>query len=139
MVADTIEAIRGEIGVKCDSIAEIIAKNDSDIAMLKCEIKRLNECVDHLESSNEHLKDGLADYLKHQHTTKIKTTFHSFSICKNGGKQPIEVTANVLDIPQEYCTFTPKPNMDTIRKALESGQNLEFAYLKERGEHLRIK
>ena len=70
---------------------------------------------------------------------KVHTFNHDFTVCKNGGKQPIEVTADVYDIPQEYCIFIPKPNTDVIRKALESGQELEFAHLKERDEHLRIK
>jgi hypothetical protein len=57
-------------------------------------------------------------------------------VCKNGGKIPIEYTA---DVPKEYCTFTPKPNGEAIRKALEDGQELEFAHFTERGEHLKIK
>lgn len=135
MVADTIEAIEGEIGVKCDSIADIIAENDGDIATLKHEVTRLRARIERLEASNSRLKSGLMWYLKYKKSPKLKTPLHSFRVCKDGGKTPIAYTAAV---PKEYCTFTPKPNGEAIRKALERGETLEFACFKERGEHLKI-
>jgi hypothetical protein len=136
MVLDTIEALEGEIGVKCDSIAELVTANDGAIAMISAEVKRLTAKLETLECFNDRLKGGLLAYLKRQDTRTVKTDFHAFSVCKNGGKIPIVYTA---DVPKEYCTFTPKPNGEAIRKALEDGQELEFAHFTERGEHLKIK
>jgi hypothetical protein len=138
MVADTIEAIEGEIGAKCDSIAEVIASNDGEIAKYKAEIKRLNDRLLRLQDFGDYLKHGLMAYLKHQDKRRIKTDFHDFSICKNGGKTSIALDDN-MDIPEQYLVLTPKPDMDAIRSALENGENLDFACFVERGEHLRIK
>ena len=138
-VADTIEALNGTIEQNCDDIATIMMSQEVEMQYIKAEIGRLHGRLDDIITKYERLRDGLQSYLKGKGVKKVHTPNHDFSVCKNGGKQSIEITADVYDIPQEYCFFIPKPNMDIIRKALENGQNLEFACLKERGEHLKIK
>jgi hypothetical protein len=138
-VADTIEALNGTIEQNCDDIATVILSQEGEILYLHSEINRLQCRVENMTTNYKRLMNGLQSYLKSKGVKKVHTFNHDFTVCKNGGKQPIEVTADVYDIPQEYCIFIPKPNTDVIRKALESGQELEFAHLKERGEHLRIK
>lgn len=138
-IADTIEALNGTIEQNCDDIATVMLSQEGEIQYLKHEIDRLHDRLTNVITSYERLEDGLQSYLKCKGVRKVHTSNHDFVVCKNGGKQPIEITADVYDIPREYCIFTPKPNTDVIRKALESGQELEFARLGERGEHLRIK
>lgn len=138
MVLDTIEAIEGEIGLKCDSIAEILVSNDGEIAKYKAEIQRLNDRLLRMQDFSDYLKHGLMAYLQRQDTRKVKTDFHDFTICKNGGKTPIALDDD-KDIPEQYLVIVPKPDMNAIRSALEDGKELEFAHFTERGEHLRIK
>ena len=106
---------------------------------LQSEIDRLHGRLDDVITNYERLKDGLQSYLKGKGIKKVHTPSHDFSVCKNGGKLPIEVTADVYDIPEQYRILVPKPNNELIRLALESGQELEFAHFKERGEHIKIK
>ena len=138
-VADTIEALNGTIEQNCDDIATVMLSQQGEIKYLQSEIDRLHGRLADMLTNYERLKDGLQSYLKGKGVKKVHTPNHDFSVCKNGGKQSIELTADIYDIPVEYCIFIPKPNADAIRKALEDGQELEFARLKERGEHLRIK
>lgn len=138
-VADTIEALNGTIEQNCDDIATVILSQEGEILYLHSEINRLQCRVENMTTNYKRLMNGLQSYLKSKGVKKVHTFNHDFTVCKNGGKQPIEVTADVYDIPQEYCIFQPKPNTDIIRKTLESGQELEFAHFCERGEHLRIK
>lgn len=138
-VADTIEALNGTIEQNCDDIATVMMSQEVEMQYIKAEIDRLHGRLDDVITKYERLRDGLQSYLKGKGAKKVHTPNHDFSVCKNGGKLPIEVTADVYDIPQEYCIFIPKPNNELIRLALENGQKLEFAHFKERGEHLRIK
>lgn len=138
-VADTIEALNGTIEQNCDDIATVMMSQEVEMQYIKAEIDRLHGRLDDVITKYERLRDGLQSYLKGKGVKKVHTPNHDFSVCKNGGKQSIEITADVYDIPQEYCIFVPKPNNELIRKALEDGQELEFARFKERGEHLRIK
>lgn len=136
LVADTIEAIEGEIGAKCDSIAEIITANTTSIAGLEAEVKRLQNLIDNKKMFNSYLKDGLHKFLKRNDTNKVKTAFHSFSICRNGGKLPLQITD---EVPEEFLKYEPRTDLDKIREALDDGNELYFACYGERGEHLRIK
>jgi hypothetical protein len=67
---------------------------------------------------------------------KITTDFHVFSVCKNGGKQPLEITG---EVPDNFKRVVYETDTEKIRTALENGEQLDFAHLEERGEHLRIK
>lgn len=90
MVADTIDAIQGEIGIKCDTIADMVTSLDGDINTIKGEIKRLQDRLTSMQLQKEYLVNGLMEYLKREDTQKVKTALHSFSICKNSGKSPLE-------------------------------------------------
>ena len=103
------------------------------------EIERLRERFDTIKSSNSKLKLALQTYLRNNDVRRVHTDLHDYSICQNGGKLPVKITADVCDIPSEYCIYAPKPDMDAIRKALLDGKDLEFAHLDTRGEHIRIK
>lgn len=138
-VADTIEALSGTIEQNCDDIATVMLSQEAEIEYLEVEISRLRTRLEDMITNHEKLKNGLHTYLKNQGVKKVHTSNYDFGICKNGGKQSIEITADVYDIPEQYRVLVPKPNNELIRLALENGQELEFARFKERGEHLRIK
>lgn len=138
-VADTIEALNGTIEQNCDDIATVMLSQEAEMQYIRNEIDRLDRRLENMVANYGKLRDGLQSYLKGKGVKRVHTANHDFSVCKNGGRQSIEITADIYDIPREYCIFEPKPDTYTIRKALESGQELEFARFKERGEHLRIK
>jgi hypothetical protein len=46
---------------------------------------------------------------------------------------------NAEDLPQEFQKVTISANNDAIREALESGEQLGWARIGERGEHINIK
>lgn len=136
IVADTIEAIEGEIGIKCDTIADIVTSLDGNIETIKNEIKRLQERLCTMQNQKDYLVTGLMEYLKYKNTPKVKTALHSFSVCKNGGKLPLEITG---DVPEAFLKYTPSVDTMAIRNALENGKTLGFAHYGKRGENLRIK
>ena len=138
-VADTIEALNGTIEQNCDDIATVMLSQEAEMQYIKAEIDRLHGRLEDMRTNYEKLKGGLQSYLKGKGVKKVHTPTHDFSMCKNGGKQSIEITADIYDIPEQYRVLVPKPNNELIRLALESGQELEFAHFKERGEHIKIK
>ena len=72
---------------------------------------------------------------------KLETKRFSFSRVKNGGKAPLvlnELTP-ISKIPKEFQTVIVQVSKETVRIALESGRELPFAKLGERGENIRIK
>jgi hypothetical protein len=72
---------------------------------------------------------------------------YKFTLCQNGGKQPIKydidtesksylTTTNQID--KKYLKTIEILDIDKIRQDLENGVDVEFAYLEERGNHIRI-
>lgn len=136
LVADTVEALQCEISQKCDLVADTITSMDSDMKALENEIKRLQNRKDSLKRSIQLLKDVTKDTLLSADMCKLKTIKHTFSVCNAGGKQSLEITG---EVPPAFCEVKLEPDTDKIRKALESGEELDFAQLKPRAKTLKIK
>ena len=136
VIRDTLEGIDGELEIKADNYAKIIRELSEEAKKFEAEKKRLEARQTTLENRVKLLKENLFFAMKETGKTKFKTDLFYFGIQKNGGSQPIEIIPDV-PIPAEYCRM--EPNNTKIRKALEAGEDLPFALLLERGEHLRIR
>ena len=136
IVADTIEALQGEIGQKCDIIADTITCMNSDVKALDDEIKRLQDRRDMLKKGVQSLREGTQSVLESLDQQKIKTLRHTFTVSNVGGKQALELTG---EVPAECSIVKLEPDKEKIRKALESGEELDFAQLKPRAKTLKIK
>ncbi|WMI81809.1 siphovirus Gp157 family protein [Anaerotignum sp. MB30-C6] len=135
-VLDTLEITEFEFEEKAENYAKIMRNIDGDIVAMDAEIQRLSERKKRYEARQKVLKDNLFMAMKITGKTKFKTPMFSFSIAKNGGKQPLDVYG---EVPDDYKKVIAEPDKEKIRKALESGESLEFAILQERGERLSIR
>jgi hypothetical protein len=138
VIADTMEAVSGELDVKCDSYVVIIKKLEAQVEMIDTELIRLEKNKTALTSNIKRMKSSVLDAIQLTGQRKIETDHFKLSIVKNGGKQPMEVD-EIEKIPQAYISMKPVADVEKIRKELEAGGELEFARLKPRGEHLGIR
>ena len=138
-VIDTLEAISGEIEDKADNYAKLIRELKADADKLAEEEQRMRARRQSLESRAERLKTTLQANLEFIGKTKFKTLLFSFSIAKNGGKQPLSITDNLDEIPGKYLIpQPPKVNNDAIRELLQD-KEVEWAHLEPYGKHLNIR
>lgn len=135
--ADTLEGIEGEFEIKADGYARVLKELTAEAGKYDAEIQRMTARRDSLNNRSKMLKQHLYESMKATGKTKFKTDLFSFSIRGNGGKQSMEITDKEKNIPKMYMKRVP--DNEKIIKALESGENLSFAVLKERGEHLSIR
>lgn len=74
--------------------------------------------------------------------TKIETDNHRLSLVKNGGKAPLIVPAEWViqpaSAPEQFHFKVIRLDMNAIRNALESGDQIEGCAIADRGTHLRI-
>ena len=138
VIADTMEGIQGEIDIKCDSYVVVIKNLESQVEMIDAELIRLEKNKSALTNNIKRMKSAVLDTIQMTGSRKMVTDHFKLSIVKNGGKQPMEVD-EIEKIPQDYLTMKPVANMEKIRQELEGGSQLDFARLKERGEHLGIR
>ena len=138
VIADTMEAVSGELDVKCDSYVVIIKQLEAQVEMIDTELIRLEKNKIALTSNIKRMKSSVLDAIQLTGQRKMETDHFKLSIVKNGGKQPMEVD-EIEKIPQAYISMKPVADVEKIRKELEAGRELEFARLKPRGEHLGIR
>lgn len=141
VLSDTMEGLTGEIEDKADGYAYVINTIKGDIDVIDTEIKRLQARKKTLSNSVESIKNNLYNAMLAIGKRNLKTAKHSFTIAKNGGKIPV-VYAPVIEIekiPAEFVKVEWDVDKDAVREYLESGNELDFARLGERGESLRIK
>lgn len=133
-IADTMEALEGELEVKAESYVVIIKELTAEAEKFKAESERLTKRKDTLELRIAQLKDRLIESMKETGRDKLPTEHFKLSIAKNGGVQPLKITG---DVPKEYCKL--EPDNKKIRESLLLGEKLDFAQLEDRGVHLSIR
>lgn len=138
-IADTLEAIGGEIEDKAENTAIVMKELEAEAAKLKAEEQRLKDRRTKVENNIKDIKQRLFDAMKMTGKEKFKTELFSFSIAKNGGKIPVIVDVETADLPDDLVTIIEKPNLDAIAAYLEKHPESKFGHFGERGEHLNIK
>jgi uncharacterized small protein (DUF1192 family) len=135
---NTLEAVLGEIEVKADGYAVVLAEIEGRINTVNREIGRLEAIESALSNTRRRMIDRLKTAMEDIGKKEIKTDLHRFKIVGNGGKQPLDINEGC--VPEEYLKTEVKqvPDKDKIRKALASGECLTFAHLEDRGTHLNI-
>lgn len=141
VIFDTIEGVEAEIEDKADNYAKLSKILQADIDGIKAECERLTKRMQAIKARKKRLLDSLEKAMKFTGKTKFRTQLFSFAIQKNGGKQALLIdTEDVYQIPAEYLVpQDPLPDMDKIRKLLDSGATVDWAHLAPRGESLRIR
>lgn len=134
-VLDSLEAIEATMDDKADGYAKIIKMLEGDASVIDAEIKRLQERKATVTRKKEWMKHQLEDTMRATGRTKFKTALFSYSIQKNGGARPVDLTDVV---PAEWLK-PGDPDVRRIREYLEAGNELPFAALGDRGESLRIR
>lgn len=133
---DTLEGIAGAIEDKAEAYAIIIGELLAKADRITSEAKRLNAWADSLTKHADRMKETLMYSMDEIGTKKIETEHFRIGIAGNGGKKPLKITSAV---PDRYMVMKPEVDTKKIREALEAGEQLDFAYLADRGRHLNIK
>lgn len=135
-IADTLEAIEGEIEYKADGYAKVIKELDADVNKLTAEIDRLTERKQVLQNNIKNMKQSLTVAMQTTGKTKFKTDLFSFNVQKN---PPSLVIDNEEKIPKEfYVPQEPKLDKSLIKDLLKNGKTLDYAHL-EQSEGVRIR
>lgn len=139
VVLDSMEAVAGEIEAKADGYAKIIRNMEGSITAVKAEQEKLANKRRTLEAGVERLKKWLQDTMISTGKRKFQTELFSFSIQKNGGKDPVILDVDVSDLPDDLVVVTEKPDLNAIADYIKSTGDMTYAHFGERGESLRIR
>ena len=125
-IADTLEAIGGEIEIKAENSAVIMQELNAEAAKLDAEIKRLTARKKSLETNADAIKERVYNAMKATGKEKFKTTLFSFSI----GKNPVKLVIDDIDkIPKKYLIPQPaKIDNATLKEVLKTGKKYKYAH-----------
>lgn len=128
--------LQSDLDGKVDAYAAYIRELQLRAAARREESERIAKAAKTNENTVSWLKERLKTTLAALNIQKaghIRTA----SICGNGGKPPLVIDEGA-EIPSAYLRIVTSPDVELIRKSIESGECLPFARLAERGTHLRI-
>lgn len=138
-LADTMEAVEGELEIKAESYAKIMKNLDGDVEALENEIRRLTSRKKAIEENIKRMKVALQGMMEVTGKTKFKTDLFSFGIQKNAPSVVIDVE-DIHDIPEDYLKYkAPEVNKTAIKEAIQKGENLEGIAHLEQSHSLRIR
>lgn len=131
-IADTLEAIKGEIEVKADNIACLLKNIEADVTAIKAEETRLAERRKAKEKAHERLKQYLSDVLQKMSIDKVETARNNITFRKSESVELDEDTFIIWaqDNRDDLLTYSaPKANKTEIKKALKGGAEIVGASL----------
>jgi hypothetical protein len=138
-LADTLEAIEGELEIKAENYAKVMKNLEGDIVAIKAEIDRLTSKKKAIENNIKNMKATLQSVMEVTGKTKFKTDLFSFGIQKNAPSVVIDVE-DVRDIPEDYLKFKePEVDKTAIKAAINDGVDLTGIAHLEQKFSLRIR
>ena len=133
---DTLEGLTYELEVKASGYVSVIHQ-------LEMEQEKAEELADDFKTKAEirknnirRMKDALKWAMINANMDKVEAGDFTIKLQKNGGKQPMIITDTV---PDNFKRIVYEDDKELIRKRLEEGEQLSFAHLEERGQHIVIK
>ena len=135
-VNDTLDAVKGEIEVKASGYVAVLQQMEMEQQKAEEIAKAFKAKADIRKNSIKRLKDAMKWAMLEMKTDKIDAGDFTIKLQKNGGKQPLQI---IGEVPDNFKRIIYEDDTELIRKHLEDGEKLDFAYLEERGSHVVIK
>lgn len=139
LLADTMEAVKGNYEEKIDGYAYCMQSVKDDIKTIDEAIKRLQSRKQTMENNARRMGEVVFQSMKATGNAKIKTAVHTVWIQKN----PESVVMDVDDwksVPEEYLRQKdPEINKTAIKEALKAGADLSGIAHLEQTEGVRFK
>ena len=137
-VKDTLEAVEGEIEVKAQGIVAICNRLDMEIKACEQQKKEWETRLSVRKNSKERLKEMMKEAMTQMGVDLVMAGEVKIKLENAGGVLPI-IYDETKVVPEKYTDITVKTNGDRVRKALESGEKLDFARFGERGKVIRFR
>jgi hypothetical protein len=135
-INDTLDALTGELEVKSSGYVAVIHQLEMEQQKAEELAKELKAKADIRKNNIKRLKDALKYAMMTTGKTEIDANGYTIKLQNNGGKKPLQI---IGEVPDNFKRIILEDDTELIRKHLEDGEKLDFAYLEERGKHIVIK
>lgn len=128
-----------ELEAKVDAYCALIREYQARSKARWEECERLEVLAKRDLRNAESLQKALHEHFKVTDTKKMETPRFAITVCKNGGKQPVQIDVEATALPPEFQRTKITADTDAIRDRLQAGEQIDGCVLLERGTHLRIR
>jgi hypothetical protein len=131
-IADTLEAISGELETKADNIACLLKNLDAECVAIKAEEARLAERRKAKENMHDRIKQYLSEVLQRTGIDKVETARNIITFRKSESVELDDDTFFEWAVKNRSDLLTysaPKPNKTEIKKALKAGTEIVGAQI----------
>jgi len=137
-LADTLEAIEGEISVKAKNIAFMLENWNADVVALKHHRDAISKRIKVIENRQAALRDYLRSNMERCEIKKIQCQYFDITLC-NG--RDILVIDDEKKIPSTFVEMKVIHEIDKtgITKKLKEGEQVDGARLEKSKSSIRIK
>lgn len=136
VVNDTLEAIVGEIEVEAAHLIPIFERMDMEIEACKKHKDEWAQAEKVRKNRRDRLWDMVKDTIVAMKKTDLEAGDVTLHIQNAGGKLPLIIDGTV---PERFTKLTIENDNDLIRKALDAGEDIDFAHYGERSKVMKIK
>jgi len=86
------------------------------------------------------MKNNLLHYMQICEVGRVEGNYFRFRRQANGERRGVSIDKYVYpdEVPEQFRHASVSIDKDAVPDALDAGEGLEWAALKERGEHIRI-
>lgn len=134
--SDTLDSLNGDLSVKAKGYVEVMKQLEMEQNECDAIIQKFTDKKKARENALNRMKSALYDSMNIAGLTEIEAGNYKLKIVGNGGVEPLVISG---DVPDSFYKLKYKVDKSLIRKALEKGEELDFAHLEPRGTHLEIK
>lgn len=135
-VRDTLDGMMGELEVKASGYIAVLEQMDMEQKKSEEMYKFFKEKADARKNGIKRMKDAIKWAMINLNLDKIEAGNYTIKLQANGGKLPLQI---IGEVPDNFKRIIYEDDTELIRKHLENGETLGFAYLEERGKHVVIK
>lgn len=133
---DTLEGLKGELEIKAGGYVHVINQLAMEVAECDKIIEAFKDKKEKRKKAVKRMKDALMEAMDIAGFDSLPAGEYTLKIAKNGGQQPLKIDG---EVPDNYKKIIYEDDKELIRKALNDGEELEFAHLEPRGRHIVIK
>jgi len=134
--------MKGKEAEKFTGYRQVIANISALAEAAANEAKRLQAIAKARTNAVDQLKRRLFTYMQLHGLDRVETPLGVFRVQNAGGARIVDLDPRVEEFPEElpegYRKVVFSPDKVAIRKALEAGEDIDFASLRERGKILVI-
>jgi hypothetical protein len=136
----------GALANKTDNTAQFIRTIENEALKMRAEKDFFARKQKSLENLASKIKKFLVGFMQYENRPTLEGELYKIKLTNNGGLQPLVIHAGFdIDtmiqngtLPERFIKRTPSLDEKALREALANGEEIPFATIAPRGQHVRI-